>query len=58
MSEEYQVINNSTDVDKVALTYFSFINGKYLKSALECFAETEATLILYSVCDWFRIYFE
>ena len=41
MSEEYQVIKNSTDVDKIALTYFSFINGKYLKSALEFFADKE-----------------
>lgn len=33
------VVKDKETNDTLMLTYFSFINGKYLKSALECFTE-------------------
>ncbi|WP_342560579.1 hypothetical protein NSQ95_07285 [Psychrobacillus sp. FSL W7-1457] len=41
MSREYQVNEDKADLDKLMLTYFDFINGKYLKKALESFAQRE-----------------
>ena len=41
MSGEYQVSENKEDIDKLMLTYFNFINGKYLEKALKSFAERE-----------------
>ncbi|MER0466559.1 hypothetical protein ABR330_07720 [Bacillus cabrialesii subsp. cabrialesii] len=41
MSEEYQVNEIKEDIDKLMLTYFNFINGKYLEKALKSFAERE-----------------
>ncbi|WP_088839198.1 hypothetical protein [Listeria sp. ILCC792] len=38
MSEGYQIVGNKTDIDRIVSTYFNFINGNYLKTALECFA--------------------
>ncbi|WP_088809435.1 MULTISPECIES: hypothetical protein [Listeria] len=38
MSEGYQIVGNKTDIDKIISTYFNFISGKYLKTALKCFA--------------------
>ena len=41
MSGEYQVKESKADIDKLMLTYFNFINGKYLEKALKSFAERE-----------------
>lgn len=41
MSEDYQIANSKIEIDKIVSTYFNFINGKYLKMALECFANRE-----------------
>ncbi|MEK5146722.1 hypothetical protein MKX53_06745 [Psychrobacillus sp. FSL K6-4615] len=41
MSREYQVNESKADIDKLMLTYFDFINGKYLEKALESFVERE-----------------
>ncbi|WDV05482.1 MULTISPECIES: hypothetical protein [Lysinibacillus] len=41
MSREYQVKESKEDIDKLMLTYFNFINGKYLEKALKSFAERE-----------------
>ncbi|MCC8354522.1 hypothetical protein ACSQ7W_18070 [Bacillus halotolerans] len=41
MSKEYQVNESKEDIDKLMLTYFNFINGKYLEKALKSFAERE-----------------
>ncbi|MEJ9303479.1 hypothetical protein ABEW33_18300 [Priestia megaterium] len=41
MSGEYQVNESKEDIDKLMLTYFNFINGKYLEKALKSFAERE-----------------
>lgn len=41
MSEEYQINESKEDIDKLMLTYFNFVNGKYLKKALKNFAERE-----------------
>ncbi|MFX3616492.1 MAG: hypothetical protein ACE3JK_03110 [Sporolactobacillus sp.] len=41
MSEKYQVNENKEDMDNLMLTYFNFINKKYLKRALKCFVEKE-----------------
>ncbi|BFJ00342.1 MULTISPECIES: hypothetical protein [Priestia] len=42
MSGEYQVNESKEDIDKLMLTYFNFINGKYLEKALKSFAERES----------------
>lgn len=41
MSKGYQIAGNKTDIDRIVSTYFNFINGKYLKIALKCFANKE-----------------
>ncbi|WP_049891685.1 hypothetical protein, partial [Listeria seeligeri] len=41
MSKSYQIAGNNTDIDRIVSTYFNFINGKYLKTALKCFANKE-----------------
>ncbi|WP_154973038.1 hypothetical protein [Priestia megaterium] len=41
MSGEYQINESKEDIDKLMLTYFNFINGKYLEKALKSFAERE-----------------
>lgn len=41
MSEGHQIVGNKTDIDRIVSTYFNFINGKYLKEALGCFANKE-----------------
>lgn len=41
MSRTYQVNERKEDIDKLIRTYFDFINGKYLKKALKCFAKKE-----------------
>ncbi|MBF2353274.1 hypothetical protein [Listeria welshimeri] len=41
MSEDYQIANSKIEINKIVSTYFNFINGKYLKMALECFANRE-----------------
>ncbi|WP_107841408.1 hypothetical protein [Metasolibacillus meyeri] len=41
MSREYQVKESKEDIDKLMLTYFNFINGKYMEIALRSFAERE-----------------
>lgn len=41
MSREYQVNESKADIDRLMLTYFDFINGKYLEKALESFVERE-----------------
>ncbi|WPK12103.1 hypothetical protein R6U77_19795 [Lysinibacillus louembei] len=41
MSREYQVKESKEDIDKLMLTYFNFISGKYLEKALKSFAEKE-----------------
>ena len=41
MSREYKVIETKADIDKLMLTYFDFIDGKYLEKALESFVKRE-----------------
>ncbi|MDT0017161.1 hypothetical protein QJV03_08205 [Listeria swaminathanii] len=41
MSKGYQIASNKADIDRMVSTYFNFINGKYLKTALKWFANKE-----------------
>ena len=41
MCRENHVNESKAEIDKLMLTYFDFINGKYLEKALESFAERE-----------------
>ncbi|WP_260444424.1 hypothetical protein [Listeria cossartiae] len=41
MSKGYQIASNKAEIDRIVSTYFNFINGKYLKTALKWFANKE-----------------
>ena len=41
MNKDYQIASNKADIDRIVSTYFNFINGKYLETALKCFANKE-----------------
>ncbi|WP_042473863.1 hypothetical protein [Bacillus ndiopicus] len=41
MSRKYKINESKADIDQLMLTYFNFINGKYMEKALKNFAEKE-----------------